>query len=134
MYIGIVTCGDFESEVIEELRIVENGIFFAAQELMQGRAKVLTDNPVPFRMRGDSLLLGNLYCGHCGSRITLSSARSSYKRKDGTTTYSPYRAVLKCYNKSRGMGCTGQTQYVLQKINDLEGLCKFYDEWSKKME
>ena len=22
----------------------------------------------------------------------------------------------------------------LQKINDLEGLCKFYDEWSKKME
>ena len=82
LYTGIISNGESKSEPIEELRIVDDDIFRRAQEVLEKRKT--HHNEVPLNTRGQSLLVGNIYCGHCGGRLTLTTSGRKYVRKDGT--------------------------------------------------
>ena len=71
IYVGQLHNGDATSERIPELQIIDQDTFDAAQQLMAARATHHADTPL--NMKGQSLLVGNIFCGHCGNRLTLTT-------------------------------------------------------------
>lgn len=55
---------------------------------------------VPLNVSGQSLLSGNVFCGHCKGRLTLTTNVSKRKHSDGGTV-ACRRARYVCYNKTR---------------------------------
>ena len=78
----VISNGNAESEIIPELQIVDEATFRRAQELMEKRTTHHADTPL--NLRGSSLLVGNIFCGHCKNRLTLTTSGKKYIRKDGT--------------------------------------------------
>ena len=70
------------SERMPELQIIDQDTFDAAQQLMAARATHHADTPL--NMKGQSLLVGNIFCGHCGNRLTLTTSGRKAIQKDGT--------------------------------------------------
>jgi hypothetical protein len=61
-------------------------------------------------MRGNALLSGNLFCGHCGGKMTLSTARYHGKARNNV--------IYVCYQKNRALNdCDGQTTYTAKKLD-----------------
>lgn len=115
LYTGIISNGESKSEPIEELRIVDDDIFRRAQEVLEKRKT--HHNEVPLNTRGQSLLVGNIYCGHCGGRLTLTTSGRKYVRKDGTVRRE-VRARYQChYNKRHPGACDGQSGYGVTKLD-----------------
>ena len=87
-------------------------MFARAQEIV--RERVVPQSEVPLTTRGQSLLVGNVYCGHCGARLSLATAGRNYKKKDGTVVKKTY-SCYKCYNKAMDAryrdGHSGVTPY-----------------------
>lgn len=68
-------------------------------------------------MRGRSLLCGIVFCGHCGSRLHLTTTPRSYKRADGTVV-KKRRIRYACYMKVRKLSdCNGQSGYSAEKLD-----------------
>ena len=62
---------------------------------------------------------GNVFCGHCGARLTLTTSKRYRKLRDGSYDKTP-RIRYVCYGKTRKQTeCTGQTGYTLHILNDL---------------
>lgn len=115
LYTGVISNGESKSEPIEELRIVNDDIFRRAQEVLENRRT--HHNEVPLNTRGQSLLVGNIYCGHCGGRLTLTTSGRKYVRKDGTVRRE-VRARYQChYNKRHPGACDGQSGYGVTKLD-----------------
>lgn len=86
-YIGILRSGESRSQVLPHLIIIEKEIFDRAQEIASERSTRHKENKsVPLNTRGQSQLAGNAYCGHCGSKLTLTTNGSGYVNKDGEVT------------------------------------------------
>ena len=113
-YIGILRSGESRSNVLPHLVIVEQEIFDMAQEIARQRSRKHEENrTVPLNTRGQSLLSGNAYCGHCGSKLTLTTNGSGYVNKNGEVTKRK-RIRYVCYNKTRKRcDCDGQTGYTM---------------------
>ena len=64
--------------------------------------------------RGKSLLSGNVYCGHCGARLALTTNGKSYPCKED-----PHRVVKRvryiCYGKTRKLPDCRPCQNAKQK-------------------
>ncbi|WP_316637013.1 recombinase zinc beta ribbon domain-containing protein [uncultured Ruminococcus sp.] len=74
---------------------------------------------VPMNMKGNALLSGNVFCGHCGSRLHLSTACKYYTKKDGTLVKKP-RVRYVCYGKTRkATVCDGQSIYMQKKLDSI---------------
>ena len=115
LYTGVISNGESKSEPIEELRIVDDDIFRRAQEVLENRRT--HHNEIPLNTRGQSLLVGNIYCGHCGGRLTLTTSGRKYVRKDGTVRRE-VRARYQChYNKRHPGACDGQSGYGVTKLD-----------------
>lgn len=74
---------------------------------------------VPLNTRGQSLLAGNVFCGHCGSRLSLTTNGKAYPCKDD-----PNRIVKRvryiCYGKTRKQTeCDGQTGYTAHTLDGI---------------
>jgi len=82
IYTGVIRNGDSQSDVLTDLQIIDEETFEKAQQLMEKR--VTRHNDVPLNTKGRSLLVGNIYCGHCGGRLTLTTSGRKRVRKDGT--------------------------------------------------
>ena len=67
--IGVIHKGESQSSVLPELKIIDEEVFARAQEIV--RERVVPQSEVPLTTRGQSLLVGNVYCGHCGARLML---------------------------------------------------------------
>ena len=72
-----------------------------AQRIRAARAgSDVQERHVPMNTRGKSLLSGNVYCGHCGARLALTTNGKSYPCKED-----PHRVVKRvryiCYGKTR---------------------------------
>ena len=76
-------------------------------------------------MKGNSLLAGNVFCGHCGSRLHLSTANKYYTKADGTVVKKP-RIRYVCYGKTRKITkCDGQSIYMQKKLDGIiDGVIK----------
>jgi DNA invertase Pin-like site-specific DNA recombinase len=117
VYRGILQSGGVQSEVIPELQIISPEVFERAQEIASGRSADYAERRVPLNTKGNSLLSGNVFCGHCGGRLTLTTNGKKYQRKDGDVTITPKTRYV-CYNKTRHPEkCDGQTGYTTSKLD-----------------
>ena len=119
-YTGVLRSGDARSPLLPELQIINPEQFKTASYIFKSRAKKHSENPtVPLNTRGKSLLAGNVFCGHCGARLTLTTNGRYRKRKDGSIDKSP-RIRYVCYGKTRKQtDCNGQTGYTMHKLDGI---------------
>lgn len=115
--IGIIQRGESRSNVLPELKIIDEQVFTRAQEILASRAVQTGD--VPLTTRGQSLLVGNVYCGCCGARLTFSTSGQRYTKKDGTEYRRTY-FVYRCNNRTYVPGkCDNQSSFSVKKLDDL---------------
>ncbi len=121
-YIGILRSGESRSQVLPQLQIIDEQVFQAAQEITKQRSGKYEDTRhIPLNIRGTSLLAGNVFCGHCGARLSLTTNGKGRPRSDGTDTI---RVRYVCQTKTRKHepcgGQTGYTKHILDgMINDI---------------
>ena len=118
-YTGVLKSGETVSEIFPELQIIAPDTFDAVQNLMRLRSTQKEERTVPLNTTGSSLLSGNVFCGHCGARLTVTTNGKKYHRKDGEVTVTP-RTRYVCYNKTRHKHlCDGQTGYTVSKLDKM---------------
>ena len=116
-YTGIIKNGEAQSGYIDELRIIDVSTFSKAQEIM--RQRTLPHGNVPLNCKGKSLLVGNIFCAHCGNRLTLTTSGRRVYRADGTVKYEP-RMRYQCHYNVRHPGeCDGQSGYGVTKLDGI---------------
>lgn len=72
---------------------------------------------VPLNTRSKSLLAGNVFCGHCGARLSVTTNGKGCKRADGTDVI---RMRYVCQTKPRSHEhCDGQTGYTVHILDDI---------------
>ena len=119
-YIGILRSGESHSEIFEELQIVDPDTFALAQKLMAERVNEYNEQrTMPKNVSGQAMLSGNLFCGHCGGRLTLTTNGTvRHNLKGGTVFRRRVRYV--CYNKTRHrLDCDGQTGYTTRILDGM---------------
>ena len=120
LYMGILRSGETCSEPFEELQIIKPELFDMAQSLMTQRTDENKEyRTLPLNTTGQSLLSGNIFCGHCGGRLTLTTNGKVYRQADGTPVKKK-RIRYVCYNKTRHRAdCDGQTGYTMHILDDI---------------
>lgn len=119
-YTGVLRSGDSRSQVLPHLQIITPELFEAAQHIRTSRANSAEqERRVPLNTRGQSLLAGNVFCGHCGSRLSMTTNGKAYPCKDD-----PNRIVKRvryvCYGKTRKQTeCDGQTGYTAHTLDGI---------------
>ena len=109
--------GPARSEPIEELRIIPDDLFNRTQQIMVSRRQ--HRNKVPLNSAGSSLLVGRVFCGHCGNRLTLTTSGKTYVRKNGSV-YQQVKVRYQCHYKVRHPGdCDGQSGYGQKKLDSI---------------
>ncbi len=100
-YTGVLRSGESQSEIFEELQIVDPVTFALAQKLMAERVNEFNaQRTMPKNISGQALLSGNIFCGHCGGRLTLTTNGTvRHNLKGGTVFRRRVRYV--CYNCQR---------------------------------
>lgn len=117
IYTGVICNGECRSDVIPELIIIEQDLFDRAKIIMESRIKPHSD--IPLNTSGQSLLVGNIYCGHCGGRLTLTTSGRKHRLPDGTIIRET-RARYACTYRTRHPGeCDGQAGYGVKKLDDV---------------
>jgi site-specific DNA recombinase len=72
---------------------------------------------IAYSTKGQALLSGNVYCAHCGGKMTTIRYRDKRIRKDGSV-YEIDQIKYCCYHKTRKLcKCDGQTTYVAERID-----------------
>ena len=117
--VGIVCNGKSKSEPIERLRIVTDEMFERTQEILAERSQKYEERrQISLSNKGKALLSGNIYCAHCGCRMSSSKYTESKKRKDGTPYGTEYVRYV-CYHRSRGLNdCDGACTYRAERIDE----------------
>ena len=119
LYVGVLTGGGVQSGVIPALQIIPQVTFDKAQEIAKERSSGYEDRRIPLNTKGNALLSGNVFCGHCNARLTLTTNGKKYLRKDGDVTVTPKTRYV-CYNKTRHPErCDGQTGYTASKLDGI---------------
>lgn len=121
-YIGILRSGETKSEIIPELQIIDPNTFAHAQDIMTQRINQHRETrTAPLNTSGQSLLSGNVFCGHCGGRLVLTTSGKTVRRADGTPVHTK-RIRYVCYNKTRHrVECNGQTGYTMHILDGIVG-------------
>jgi hypothetical protein len=116
-YIGVIKNGESQSAYIDELRIISDEVYQQAQEIMRQRTQ--PHSSVPLNSKGKSLLVGNIYCAHCGNRLTLTTSGRNKRLTDGTIQ-KEVRARYQCHYNVRHPGeCDGQSGYSVPKLDSI---------------
>ena len=120
MYTGVLRSGEAFSEIFPELQIISPELFQAAQDLMEQRVNEYNaQRTMPRNTRGQSLLSGNVFCGHCGARLTLTTNGTARINAAGERV-NRKRVRYVCYNKTRKRAeCGGQTGYTMHILDKL---------------
>lgn len=118
-YKGILRSGTTFSEPFKELQIIDPYTFDLAQKLMEERVnEKKEERTTPLNTSGQSLLSGNVFCGHCGGRLVLTTNGKVVKLANGETK-GVKRIRYICYNKTRRrLECNGQTGYTMHLLDD----------------
>jgi hypothetical protein len=94
-------------------------MFETAQNIRLQRSANYGDRRIPLNTKGNSLLSGNVFCGHCGARLVITTNGKKYLKKDGEVTVTPRTRYI-CYNRSRHSHlCDGQTGYTTKKLDTI---------------
>ena len=119
-YMGVLRSGESQSEVFPELQIIDPATFELAQKLMTERVNEFNEQrTLPRNTSGQSMLSGNVFCGHCGGRLTLTTNGTVRKNADGVQV-GRRRIRYVCYNKTRHRAeCNGQTGYTMHILDGM---------------
>lgn len=119
-YTGVLRSGESRSEVIPELQIIDQDTFDRAQQLMEQRVNESRETrTVPLNTSGQSLLSGNVFCGHCGGRLILTTNGTTRTNAAGERI-GRKRVRYVCYNKTRHRAeCNGQTGYTMHILDGM---------------
>jgi len=119
MYIGFITKGEARSKHLPHLQIIDTKTFDQAQTILCKRNEVNeSKNQIASVTKGQVLLSGLIFCGHCGGRMTPERYQDRYTRKDGTE-YRVDEMRYCCYHKRRKLcECDGQTTYKADVIDE----------------
>ena len=117
LYTGILRSGKSRSPVQEQLRIVDDRTFERVQNMLKERSyKYKETRSAPLNTRGHSLLAGNIFCGHCGARLCITTTGRYRRTGDGPDTA---RMRYSCQTKTRKHEqCDGQTGYTVKKLDE----------------
>ena len=120
MYTGVLRSGTTYSDVFPDLQIIPTETFQLAQKLMAERTNEYKEKrTMPLHTKGQSLLSGNIFCGHCGGRLTLTTNGTTRINADGERV-GRKRIRYVCYNKTRKRSnCDGQTGYTMHILDDI---------------
>ena len=120
LYKGILRSGETYAGPFEALQIIAPDQFDLAQKLMLERTNERKERrTVPLNTTGQSLLSGNIFCGHCGGRLVLTTNGTTTRLADGTPVHKK-RIRYVCYNKTRRrQECTGQTGYTMHILDGI---------------
>lgn len=142
MYQGILRSGETRSEIFPELQIITPEQF---ERVEKGRLQRSADYEkrcaeawheevtlqdgtevdisrsqrfYPKRNSSKALLSGNVFCGHCGGRIFVSTARKSHHPSaSGKIEHIP---IYKCYNRTQHKElCNGPTTYRAGRVDQV---------------
>ena len=117
IYTGVIHNGDVESETIPELQIIDPATFQKAQQLLTARKTHRTGTP--HCLNGQSLLVGNIFCGHCGNRLTLTSSGTTRLLPSGAKERVT-RIRYQCHYNVRHPGrCDGQSGYGVKIVDNI---------------
>ena len=108
-YTGVLRSGESRSDVLPHLQVITPEQFDAARSIRESRANaVALETHVPMNTRGSTLLAGNVYCGHCGARLALTTNGKPYPcAADQHRVVKRIRYI--CYGKTRKQTeCDGQ--------------------------
>ena len=120
LYKGILRSGETYAGPFEALQIIAPDHFDLAQKLMLERTNERKEHrTVPLNTTGQSLLSGNVFCGHCGGRLVLTTNGTTVRLADGTPVHKK-RIRYVCYNKTRRrQECSGQTGYTMHILDGI---------------
>ena len=119
-YTGVLRSGESRSQVLPHLQLISQEMFDAAQRIRTTRANAAEqERTVPRNIGGQSLLSGNVFCGHCGARLALTTNGKAYP-----CAADPNRIVKRvryiCYGKTRKQTeCDGQTGYTAHILDGM---------------
>jgi len=116
LYVGVLRSGEVKSEPLEKLKIVDDRTFSIVKDMLEARSRrTEAIRSKPLNTRGNSLLSGFIFCGHCGARLCVTTSGKYGRKKDGDYTT---RTRYTCQTKSRTHGdCNGQTGYTVAKLD-----------------
>ena len=120
LYTGVLRSGETRSEMIPELQIISAETFQLAQKLMTERTNEYNaQRTMPKNTSGQSLLSGNVFCGHCGGRLILTT-NGTVRTNAAGEQICRKRFRYICYNKTRRRKeCDGQTGYTMHHLDAL---------------
>lgn len=117
LYTGVLRSGNTKSEPFDEFQIISDELFQKAQALINTR-KRSPDRSAPMGTKSLTLCSGNIFCGHCGSRLTATTSGKAYVKKDGTKV--PKRIAYVCYGATRKrVECNGARSYTAKIIDEI---------------
>ena len=107
----------FKSDKLENLIIIDEDTWDKTQKQLKKKIKKANTNVEIITNSKHSLLSGLVFCGYCGSRLSVWSNHKYYDTKKGRKKYIVYR--YRCNLKSSGRQCNGNTTYGIKKIDAL---------------
>lgn len=119
-YTGVMRSGESRSDVIMELQIITPEQFEKAQAITKERSENHRANmSAPQNAKEKTLLVGKVFCGHCGSRLLVTTNGKYRTRADGSVDQTK-RTRYVCYGKTRKQtDCNGQTGYTAHKLDGI---------------
>lgn len=107
------------SEALQKLRIISKEEAERIDEILKQRAEIDDEKrQLALRTKGEAMLSGNIFCAHCGGRITTTHHKDRYIRKDGSE-FVKDELKYRCYHKANKLcECEGQTNYIAAKVDE----------------
>lgn len=107
------------SDALQKLRIISEEEAARIDEILEQRASVDKEKRrIAMQTKGGAMLSGNIFCAHCGGRITTAHHKDHYIRKDGSE-YLKDELKYCCYHKANKLcECDGQTNYIAAKVDE----------------
>ena len=125
-YTGYMIAKENTSGFIPELQIVEESIYEDAMAIVEQRKKENEQRRgVAQSSYNKTLLAGNLYCAHCGTRLSGFWHKDRYRLADGTVK-EVMAPKYNCYAKGlKVRPCDGQQLYKAEIVDEIvEGIAK----------
>lgn len=117
-YTGHIITKSARSQHLPELEIVDKETFERANQIILQRCdKKAEEKRLARNMENPALLTGNIYCAHCGARLSGFVHKDRYKRRDGTVV-EVAKAKYNCFQRSQRLReCDGQAFYLADRVD-----------------